>query len=70
MKYKLGIMGSKRIYTPKEVVPLALSFLDSINPIIKGTSHHLLHWRYKIVALGNVKFRDFEVVPSGIKSML
>jgi hypothetical protein len=48
-------MGSKRIYTPKEVATLVHLF-DSINPIVKALVIYFLHRRYKIFALGNVNF--------------
>jgi hypothetical protein len=47
-------LGSKRDYTPKEVASLALSLFESINPIVKALVIYFLHWRYKIIALGNM----------------
>jgi hypothetical protein len=53
-------LGSIRAYTPKEVA--SLSSFDSINPIVKALVILFLHWRYKIIALGNIIFDILKVL--------
>jgi hypothetical protein len=38
------------------VCSLDLCLFDSINPIVKALVIFFLHWRYKIVSLGNINF--------------
>ena len=52
---RLLALGNKRIYTPKEVVALALHF-DPINPLIKGTSRCIGEIKHYIGKHEKLKF--------------